>query len=190
MATMLALSDCTRYWPGTSNQWYNATCNPNSTATISAQPILNSWCSPTLKPSAHFHTAQKEPTIIPIPKEELTSPHQLRSNSCGGANGTHLGAWSRIKDTLLRLALTWGGGACQALNERKDDAKYEREWRKGWINGKMHEMWISLPCKLAASLAVKQPDPKCHNERHWLIAIILSLGRPTDLEAKSQLNPM
>jgi hypothetical protein len=78
--------------------------------------------------------------VTPIPKDELASPHQLRSISCSLVKGTWVGACSRMKDISFKLALTCGGGDLRALNEMNDDAKYESERRKGQINGKIHEI--------------------------------------------------
>src|SRR6266481_1403856 len=108
-----------------------ASQSPNSTATASAHPMSSSLCGPISIPAAHFQTAQWWPTTIPIPKDELASPHQPMLAGSWWARGTMVGEIDMIYLTQDRLAVTKEGGVFLALGERKLREKWAIEGRKG-----------------------------------------------------------
>lgn len=88
-------------------------------ATASAQPMSNSRPVPTLKPGAHFQTAQNWLIAMPIPKEELTSPHYWMSMMSGDMSGSWLGSDASRKAIHERSAITLGAAASLSLSRTR-----------------------------------------------------------------------
>ena len=150
-----------------------ATHSPNSTITASAQPILNFWFGPTVKPGAHLHT-----------------PHQLMSTGSGEDSGIVFSTLYKIPWTHSKSTTTECRGWSLAIGNLKSPAKWDNEQRKGQMSGKMQEICTSFPWRLNAQWAEYLECGVSQESDSTLMVISFPSGKDTDHWFRSQLKPI